>query len=409
MLKPPRGRTIFRQLLGFRTLWVGQVISAFGSAITTLALPLTAVVAPQASPAQMGVLGAFYYLPHLLLGLATGVWVDCLPRRPILIVADLGQALLLGSLPVVALLGALRMECLYAVALRTGGLALFFGVAATAYVPALVGRERLSAANSASALSASVATVAGPALAGGVVQLVTAPVALALDALSFALAAPPPPPARRGLIAELGEGVRLVVGDPVLRAMVGTAGLGNLTRAGQQAVLVLYLVRELGLAPAVLGVVFAANGVASIAGALLAGPAQGRLGPGPALVAGTLAWTPAALLLSLAGGPHAVAVPVLLAVQALLGLGMMVVRVNPLTARQLLVPDQLLGRVNATRRVVVFGAVPVGSLLGGLLGQTIGLRGALVVGALGMLLALLWLARSPARTLRPAPGPECVR
>ena len=410
-----RSWAVLRRHPEFFKLWTGQTISTFGSAITTLALPLTAVVVLQATPVQMGVLGAIAFLPHLVLGLPVGVWVDRWPRRPILIVSDLGLALLLGSIPALALLDVLRMEVLYVVAFLKGVLALFADVAATSYVPSLVGRADLMQANSVSALSHSVASMAGPALAGGLVQLLSAPIVIAFDTLSFVLSAlfvslirvAEPAAARRrerrGFRVELGEGLRLVVGDPILRAMIGTASLGALAGAMQQAVLVLFLVRELGLSSLRLGVIFSAHGIAAIPATLFVAPLTQRLGPGPALVAGQLGWAIAALMFPIAGGPLGVVIPVLLAAQVLSGVGSLVVRVNQLTVRQALVPDHLLGRMNASRRVLVFGVIPLGSLLGGLLGQTVGLRGALVIGGLGMALALLWLARSPVRMLHESP------
>jgi MFS family permease len=365
----------------------------------------------------MGILGAVAFLPHLVLGFPAGVWVDRWPRRPILILTDLGQALLLGSIPLLAWLGLLRIEALYIVAFLTGVLALFADVAATSYVPSLVGRADLMQANSASALSQSVTTMAGPALAGGLVQLLSAPIVIALDALSFVVSAlfasrirsAEPLAAlrrkRQGFRKEVEEGLRLLAGDPILRAMIGTASLGALAGATQQAVLILFLVRELGLTPFWLGVIFTAKGSAAILGALVVGWLTERLGPGRALVAGQLGWAIAALILPIAGGPFMVAILLLLAAQALSGVGSLIVRVNQLTVRQALVPDHLLGRVNASRRVLVFGVIPFGSLFGGLLGQTVGLRGALVIGGIGMLLAVIWLARSPVPMLQDAPDP----
>ncbi|HEY8745388.1 MAG TPA: MFS transporter, partial [Chloroflexota bacterium] len=231
--------TVLRSHPEFFKLWGGQMISSFGSAITGLALPLTAVVVLRATPLQMGLLGTVGFLPQLLFSLPAGVWVDRLPRRPILIGSDLGRAVLLGSIPVLALLGLLRMEELYVVAFLTGVCAMCFDVAALALVPALVERERLVDANSSSALSDSVAMTAGPALAGGIIQLLTAPVAIAIDALSFLLSAAftivirvrePAPVAkrRRGrLWTDIGEGLRLLVAHNALRAMVVSATLGS--------------------------------------------------------------------------------------------------------------------------------------------------------------------------------------
>lgn len=338
----------------FRRLWAGQTVSSLGSAITTLALPLTAVVALKATPAQMGILRAAGFLPHLLFGLVAGVWVDRLRRRPVLILADLRRALLLGSVPGMALLGALRMACLYGVAFLTGVLGLFFDVAANSYVPSLVGRERLARANSATVLSGSVASAVGPALAGALVQALTAPVAIALDALSFLIfatftllirAPEAAPAARQGrghLCAEIGEGLRVLVDHPVVRPIAASAVIGSIAGQVQASILVLYLVRELRMPLSLLGTVFATSGVASVLGALLAGPITARHGPGPAYLAGTF---------------------------------------------------------------VTFGAIPLGSLLGGGLGQVIGLRATLLIGGLGMLLGFLWAARSPVRSLRAATPP----
>jgi hypothetical protein len=231
--------TVLRSHPEFFKLWGGQAMSSFGSAITGLALPLTAVVTLGATPLQMGVLGTVGFLPQLLFSLPAGVWIDRLPRRPILVGSDLGRAVLLGSIPVLALLGLLRMEALYVVAFLSRIGALCFVAAALAFVPALVARERLVDANSASALSDSVAMTAGPALAGGLVQLLTAPVAIALDAFSFLVSAvfsllirvqEPAPVAkhRRGrLWADIGAGLRLLVAHPVLRAMAVSATLAS--------------------------------------------------------------------------------------------------------------------------------------------------------------------------------------
>lgn len=400
----------------FFRLWSGQSVSSFGSAITTLALPLTAVLALKAGPVQMGLLAAMGFLPHLALGLPAGVWVDRWPRRPILVVTDLGRAALLGSIPLLALFGALRMEYLYAAALLVGVCTLFFDVAATSYVPSLVDRNDLLEANSASALSSALAGTAGPALAGGLVQLLTASVAIAVDALSYVVSAccavlirapeaPAPRQQRRRLWSEVAEGLRVLVQDPILRPIIGASAVGSFGGAMRQAVLVLYLVRGLGFSPTLLGLVFAASGVASVLGALLAGPARDRFGPGPPIVGGTLLWCAGNALIPLAGGPLALVVPLVLAAQVLSGVGTPVYSINQITVRQAIVPYRLLGRVNASRRFLVFGVIPLGALLGGALGQAFGLRQALIIGVAWQALSVLWLLLSPVRMLRVLPAP----
>jgi MFS family permease len=406
---------VLRRQPEFCKLWSGQTISSFGSAVTSLALPLTAVLVLKATPFQMGILAALGFVPHLALGLPAGVWVDRWPRRPVLIATDLARALLLGSIPALALLGALRMEVLYAVALLAGVCTLFFDVAATSYLPALVGRDDLLEANSASALSGSLATTAGPALAGGLVQLLTAPVAIVVDACSFLVSAlcsglirapepAAPPSERRTLLADIGEGLRALVADPILRPIIGSSTVGSFGGAMQQALLVLYLTRGLGLSPTLLGIVFAASGVASVLGALLAGPARDRVGPGPAIVGGVLLWCIGNLLVPLARGPLAVALPLLLAARLISGVGTPVYSINQITVRQAMVPYRLLGRVNASRRFLVFGVIPLGSLVGGALGQAVGLRPALFLGVAWQALSLIWLLLSPVRSLRATPA-----
>ena len=398
----------------FRNLWVAQTVSVVGSQLTSVALPLTAVLTLRATPLEMGLLGAAANTPILLGGLFAGVWVDRLRRRPILIVADLGQGLLLATIPLAAFLGLLRIEMLYAIAFLVGTLKLFFDVAVTSYLPVLVRREELAEGNSKLQLSHSAADVTGPGVAGGLVQLIGAPFVLLLDALSFLVSAaflrriraPEPTPLRvhrQTVWREIGDGLRLLWKEPALRAMTLATGVGSLGNSMQQTVLVLYVVRELGVTPALLGVIFAVGGAAALVGAAVASPVGRWQGPGPALIWGQLVIAGGGLLMAAAAGPLAVAVPLLLLAHVLRGSGMTLFSVNQITLRQAITPPQLLGRVNATRRVVVFGVVPVGALLGGVLGGSIGLRPTLLAAACVVLLAFALMVFSRLRTLRQLP------
>lgn len=400
----------------FFKLWSGQAISTLGSSITTVAMPLAAIIVLHASPVQMGVLAAMTTAPHLLFGLVAGVWVDRTSRRSILVVADVGRALLLGSIPVLGILGILRIEHLYAVAFLTGTLTLLFDTAALSLVPALVGRENLIHANSAWVLNLSVAGTAGPSLAGGLVQALTASVAIAVDAASFLVSAwfslrikvgPGSAGARRAgrvrLLAEIREGLHAMFSNRILSAIAVSATVGALAGAIQGAIVVLYLVRDLHLTPTLVGLAGTATGLASVAGALLAPLYAERLGPGPAYITGQLLTSVAGLLLAAAQGPLPVVALFLVMGQLLRGLGPPFFSVPQATLRQALVPDHLLGRINATWRFLVFGAQPVGALLGGVLGTALGLRTTIVVGSLCMLLGVLWGARSPLRSLRQIP------
>ena len=398
----------------FMRLWAGQTISGFGSAITGLALPLTAILILRATPREMGLLGAAGTLPALLFGLLAGVWVDRARRRPLLIGAELGRALLLGSVPALAMLRLLRMEYLYVVAFLAGTLALFFDVAITSFLPSVVRREELVEGNSKLQLSGSVTSIAGPGLAGALVQLLTAPLAIAVDALSFLVSGvclwfmrtpeTPPAPARRGNVAgEIGEGWRTLFHHPLLRAMTIGSALGSLAISVQGVVFMLFLTRELGLPPVLQGIILASSGFASLAGTVLAGRVTRRYGPGPAIIGGTLLVSLAMGAVPLAGGPAPAALALLVAAQVLHGIGTPIYSISQVSLRQAITPDRLLGRVNASRRFLVFGIGPLGALLGGFLGETIGLRSTLAVGAGGMALSLAWVVLSPLRTLREQP------
>jgi MFS family permease len=407
----------------FLKLWAGHTVSALGSQVTLLALPLIAALTLGASPFQIGLLAAVGSLPTLLFGLAAGVWVDRLRRRPVMIAADLGRALALLGLPAAALLGRLGMELLYVTAFVVGSLDLVFKVAASAYLPNLVGRERLVDAGGKLSLSDSAAEVAGPGLAGGLVQILTAPLAVVVDAASFLVSAlfigairapePLPKPAsdERRFWTEARAGVNVVIRHPLLRPLVGAAGWVTFWSTVLEAVALLYLTRDLGLTPAVVGVIFAVANVGFLAGALGAARIADRLGVGLALGAALVATGLADLATPLVGGSPLIdaaplaAVAILIAAQFVFGAAVVVFN---LTAglRQAVTPDDLRGRMAATTRVLTLGLTPLGSLAGGLLGERIGLEATLVLAAAGELLAALWLIGSPVRVLRRLPAPD---
>jgi MFS family permease len=407
----------------FRVYWLGQSVSLVGSRVTFLALPLVAVVALGATPVQVGLLAAAGELPGLLFGLAAGVWADRLRRRPLLVVADLGRALLLLTVPLAWGLGVLRVEALYAVAFLAGALRLLFDVAAGAYLPGLVGPARLVDASARLSLSDSAAQLAGPGLAGGLVQLAGAPAALVADAASFAVSAaavglirtPEPPPApmadRRPFWAELRAGLRLVLASPLLRPLVIAGAWVGFWNNVLEAVSLLYLVRVLGLPPALLGLVFTVAGAGPLLGAIGAPRVAARLGVGPALIAALavtaaadaaaplLGWTP------LAGTAPVAVAAVLAGAQLCFGAALVLYQVTSRSVRQSCTPDALRGRVGGTTRFLAGALGPAGSVLGGLLGQAVGLQATFFLAVAGELLAVTWLLRSPVRTLRHLPPP----
>jgi MFS family permease len=405
----------------FLKLWTGQTISQFGTQISQLAIPLTAALVLSASPAEMGLLSAVEFAPFLLLSLFAGVWVDRMQRRPILIVADIGRAVALGSIPLAAALNVLHMEQLYAVALVTGVLTVFFDVAYQSYLPVLVRREHLVEGNSKLEVSRSVAQIAGPGIAGGLVQLITAPMAVLVDALSYVASVisllfihvAEPPPARHArpsgeaasIWAELHEGLGVVLGNPLLRSIAGCTATSNLFGNALQAVYVLYVTRELGLEPAVIGLIFAMSGPGALLGALMVGELARRFGLGHTIVGSIFATGLASLLIPLASGPQPVVVGTLMLASFVAGLGNPVYNINQVSLRQVITPDHLQGRMNASMRFIVWGTIPIGALLGGTLGEVFGLWPTIMAMALAELTAPAWVIFSPVRQLRTQPAP----
>ena len=400
----------------FLKLWAGQTISVFGSLITTFALPITAILLLNATPLQITLLSAAEYAPGLLVSFFAGAWVDRLPRRPILITADLGRAVLLGSIPAAALLGVLRIEQLYLVALLVSVLAVFFDVAYRSYLPSLVQRAELLEGNSKLQASASVAEVAGFGLGGVLVQALTAPVTILIDAVSFLVSAfsvaiirqPEPTPVpledEPNAWREIGRGIRLLLGNPILRASAGASGTFNLFRSMVGVVIMLFFLRELNLPPVILGALSALGGVSAFLGALLAERLTRRWGVGRTLLGGLLLSALGILLVPLASGALGVVLG-LLAASQLVGDGAATIyEINQISLIQSMTPERVQGRVNASIRFIEWAAMLLGLLVGGLLGQTIGLRPTLFVAAAGGLLSGLWLLFSPVRQLRDYPA-----
>lgn len=396
----------------FLSLWAGRAVSDLGSQVMQIALPLTGVLVLHATPFQMGLMRAVGSAPDFLLGFVAGAWVDRSRRRPLLIAMDVSQAIVVGSVPAAALLGVLRLEQLYVVAFVSAALALVFDVAAQSHVPALVGENDLIDANSKLGITSSLSGLVGPTLGGALVQVLTAPLAISLNGVSFLLSAvamtgasastrPAGDPFRLSSLGQsIGDGLRFIAGNRLLLALAVSAGLFNFFDGIIFAVYVLYATRSLAIPPAVLGAIVAAGGAGGLLGAVLAGRLARRQGPGPALLAALLVATAGELFIAFAAGPVLVAAGVLLVAEVLVGLGAAMFSINFLTLRQSVTPESLQGRVHATSRTLITGLGPVGALLGGVIGQTLGLRAPMIVGALGTLVAAAVLFCSPVRSRR---------
>jgi len=377
--------------------------------MTGIALPLTAVLVLAATPTQMGILGALDGASVLVIGLLAGVWVDRVRRRPLLLAADLGRAFVLGTIPLAALLGVLRIGQLYVVAALAGMLTVIFTVAHSAFLPSLIPQESLVEANSKLAMSDSLAEIGGPALAGPLVQLLSAPFALVFDALSFLFSAcclglirtPEPPPTvferRKSIWSDLLEGLRVVLKNPLLRALAGSAGTFSLFGNFIGALYALYVIRQIGAPPIFLGFLVATGGVSAFVGALMAERVVRRFGLGRTVGMGLFIYGATSLLIPLAGGSVALALPLLFLSQLLGDASVSIYLIAEVSLRQSLVPANVLGRTNASMQFLSQGVAPLGALFAGLLGGMIGLRFTILIGVLGMMLAGTWLLLSAVR------------
>jgi len=402
----------------FLKLWAGDTVSQFGSQVTLLAVPTVAILVLHAGPFQVGLLSALEFLAFPTLGLVAGVYADRLPRRPIMIVCDLGRMLALGTIPVAFLVNALTLEQLYVVALLTGIFTVFFDVSYQSYLPVLVDRSNLLEGNTKLEISRSAAQVSGPAVAGFLIQWLGGAKAVAFDALSFLASAialsairtpePEPRPATAsgatGFVAEMKEGIMVVFKNPILWRIAGctaTTNFGSIMVFG--AVLLVFVYRDLHLSAAVVGVIFAIGSVGGLLGALMASWISRRFGLGLTLgvtiVVGGLCLllTPLALL----GAP----IIVLSATGLVSGLTIPVYNINQVSLRQAITPDRVQGRMNATMRTIVWGTFPLGGLLGGILGTTVGVVQTIILGGLISTLAALWIFVGPVIRVKEQPEP----
>ncbi len=403
----------------FRRLWFGETVSAIGSQVTLLALPLMAVLMLDATPFDMGLLTAAGMAPWVAFALLVGVWIDRRRRlRPLLIATDLGRAALLATVPLVALIGLVGLPQLFAVTFLVGTLTLVFNLAYVAYLPTLVERESLVDANGKLQASQATAWITGPTLAGFLVQLVTAPFAILVDALSFVVSAvcllrieaPEHLRARSSngsWLDDLKAGLSFVARDPLQRASAGAAATLNFFGMGQFAIAILFATHDLELSPGIIGLAFAAGAVGGLLGAIAAPGVAKRLGTGGAIRAGMFAFPATLALVPLAGvvGTGLPAAAMLAAAEFVGGLAISIFDVTLAALRQAETPPELMGRASGSMSFLTQSAKPAGALAVGALAQAIGVEPTLWVTATGGLLVLPWALLSPFGGRAPAPQP----
>lgn len=409
----------------FLHLWSAETISQFGSQLSMVVIPLIAALALDVTALEMGILAAASGLPRLLLGFVAGTWVDRLPRRPILVWMDIGRAVTAAIIPIAALAGLLTFEVLLVVALVIGCQSVFFDAAWSALVPQIVSRDDLNEANGKLMSSYSLAQISGPALAGTLSAWLTGPMVLGIQAATFTLSGwcitrirrpekriERPANEQPHFWRELREGLHALFASRVVRPLTTSMAVLNLggyifLSVYFLSVYVLFMTRDLGLSSTGIGVVFAAGGLGSLIGSVIASPLASRIGVGRAILWSAIGFGVFGLCVPLALLVPSLALPLVVVAEFSQWATMQIFNINRFSLRQALTPDHLMGRVSASSMTIVGGMQPIGSLVGGVIGEVFSVQTALLVGCAGMFIAAWWIWDSPIPAIRTMPdAPE---
>jgi|UniRef100_UPI00404B72B7 MFS family permease len=417
----------------FLRLWAAETISHFGSSITGIALPFVAITLLNAGPLEVAILNLADFLPFLLIGLLAGALVDRLPRRAVLIGSDLGRAALILTIPVTYLAGLLTLTQLIAVGFSVGVLTVFFDVAYQAYLPSLIGRKDLVEGNSKLEFSRSAASLLGPGLGGLLVEVLRAPVAMLVDAISFLASAlllttikdraaaanltigetpekgdsRTEKPAHGAMRREVAEGLRFVFGHPVLRTIGAATATSNLFSSIGGAAFMLFAINELKMSPALIGAAFSIGSVGGLVASLVAGRLSRRFGVGRVIVATVALGGPFEFAVGLgSAGADVLNLFLIAAAGFAMGGSGTIYNINQVSLRQAITPEAMSGRMNATMRWFVWGTMPIGSIIGGIIGETLGVRAAILIGGAGATLAFVPLLFGPVWRIKEMPTAE---
>jgi MFS family permease len=403
----------------FVRIWSAATVSILGSQVTIIAVPFIALTMLGASVFEVSLLTAVEMLPFLLFTLPAGAWLDRVRRRPVLIAADIGRGVVLLSIPAAFLMDSLTMAQLYVVAFVTGTFTAFFDVADQSYLPAIVDRDDLVDGNANLQISYSVAQIGGPTLGGNMLAIIAAPFAIAIDAVSFfisgafisAIHRREDPPARRvdesgrptPMRTEIIEGLRYVLGNRYLRPIAACTGITNLFGAALFGIFPVLIWHELKLSPAFFGTVMGLASIGFLVGAALSSRLPNSIGIGRTIIVSTAFGAPAFLLLTLTPENLTLAAVTLFVGWFVAGMSQVIYNVAQISLRQAITPPEIQSRMNATMRFIVWGTIPIGSVLGGALATFVPVRVALIFAALASFVAVLPLLASPLRSLRDLP------
>jgi MFS family permease len=398
----------------FLTLWSGQALSQFGAQITELAIPVLAVLMLNATEWEVGVLNAAQVAAFLVVGLPAGAWIDRMRKRHVMIAADGVRALALGALPVLALFGALEIWHMIVVALIMGVATVFFDVSNQSIIPSLVRTDQIAEANGKLQSTEQLAGLAGPAVGGWLVGVLAAPLAIFITVGTYLASFVAllftrdheqlrSPEDRKPLVHEIGEGLRWVFGNPLLRRIVGTTGVANFFGTMATTLLPIFALRELGLTPQMLGIVFSLSAVGGLLGAIATPRIVKRLGEARAIPISAIAFSIAPFFLPAISLVPALAFPLLVVQFFVMSFTILLYNITQVTFRQRITPPRLLGRMNASIRFVVWGTMPIGSFVGGVLGSQLGIRTVFWISVAGAVVAAFPVLFSPLIGMRDLP------
>jgi MFS family permease len=397
----------------FLNVWAAETISVFGSQFYLIAMPLAAVIVLDATASEMGILFALEMLPFLLFGLLAGVLADRKGRRAIMIVCDFGRAIVLAFVPLAWYFDVLSWTVMYVVAFSAGLFTAFFDIAYQAYLPVLVKRSELLDANSKLETSRASSQVAGPSIAGLVVSAIGAPLAIATNSFSFLGSAifllrvkkkelVQKAEACKSVLGEIKEGIDIVFSSKMLRGIAGCTATGNLFWSMSYAILMLFMESSLELSASWIGAIFAVGALGAVVGAVISSRLVSALGLGKTIIVSAFLGGVPSMLIVLAYPSNALLV--LMPIWFATGLTSVVYNVNQVSLRQSITPDHLQGKMNATMRFIVWGVYPIGAVIGGFLGEVVGLRMTILIAGIGMLVSVLWVALSPVANVKVLPS-----
>lgn len=398
----------------FLTLWSGQAFSQFGSQIQELAIPVFAVLVLNATEFEVGVLSAAGVAAFLVVGLPAGAWIDRMRKRHVMIWADAVRALALAMLPLLWWMGALQMWHLYAVALVIGIATVFFDVSYQSLIPSLVQPTQIAEANGKLQATYELANIAGPGIGGWMIGILTAPIAIlttvgtyliSFVALLFTRDHEQPRAAddRAPLLHEIWEGLRFVFTQRLLRRIVGTTSTSNFFNIISMTMLPIFLLRELGLSPASMGIIFSLGAIGGLLGAIATPHIVRVIGEARAIPISAVGFSVIAVFLPVAAMVPSIAFPLLVAQGFVSGFAILLYNITQVTFRQRITPPRLLGRMNASVRFVVWGVMPIAALLSGALGTWLGVVPTMWIGAIGQLLSVLFVVTGPFWSMRELP------